>query len=168
MKYSCTLQRQLVSFYFWVYSGLPCQSGRDGPRWKRCWDGTEWATLVEGLRVRPRVLALLLAACAATGAAAAAAAWDSSRPYTSPISARPSPPCRLVSITTANLMVIKYNTKHLWVMNYFRTCGLDPVPHRLGILAHWHSSFKTSRGRNLNPVKLFGIQNFISPLWCYL
>lgn len=30
-KYSWTLQRQLVSFYFWVHSALPCQSGCNGP-----------------------------------------------------------------------------------------------------------------------------------------
>lgn len=31
VKYSCTLQRPFMSFYSWVYWGLPCQRGCNGP-----------------------------------------------------------------------------------------------------------------------------------------
>lgn len=83
-------------------------------------------------------------------------------------SARPSPAHSLIKTVIANMTAIKCNTKPLLVMNCFHFHVLDPKPHILGILAYCDTSFKTNRDRNLNPVKFFQIQNFISPIWCYL
>lgn len=88
-------------------------------------------------------------------------------PYTSP-GICPSPVCSLINIMIKNIMVINYNTKQLLVPNWLNFYGPAPEAHILGIPAYCDSSFKTTRDRNINPVKLLLIQNFISPVCCYL
>jgi len=49
-------------------------------------------------------------------------------------------------------------------MSCFHFCLLDPKAQVVHTLAYCDNSFKTSRDRNLNPVKLFQMQNFTFPI----
>lgn len=84
------------------------------------------------------------------------------------VSVCPSTACSLINIMIKNMMVIKYNTKQLLLTNWPNFHVPAPKALILGIPALCDSSFKTSRDRNINPVKLLLIQNFISPVCCYL
>lgn len=150
-----------MSSCFGVYSGLPCQSGCNESSAEMEWNGQcSWKGCVS-VHLFSCLLPVQGFSC-------------SHKPghfiflTLSLVSICPSPACSLINIMIKNMMVIKYNTKQLLVTNWLNFYIPAPKAHIRGIPAYCDSSFKTSRDRNINPVKLLLIQNFTSPLRCYL